>query len=460
MMMKGSLRPISFLFLAFLFIPNYFFFFYTGLSKLRCIHTERQALLNFKQHLIDPSNRLSSWTAHGDCCQWVGVVCHNLTAHGSLGFLFLAFLIIRLPNFFIFCTGHSHSHNFFIFCTGHSHSHSQLRCIDTERHALLTFKQDLIDPLNRLSSWTVDGDCCHWLGVVCHNLTAHVHQLHLRSFPPSGGFESEEQYEAYERSMFGGKLNPSLLDLKHLNYFDLSFNNFSHAGFVGLTPHQLGNLSNLLYLNLESSRTYGLYVNNLEWLSGLPLLQHLDLSFVNLSKASDWLQLTNTLPSLLELRLSYCHLPFIPLVVDVHNMTSLRHLDLSGNYFNSSIPNWLYSFSHVEFLNLGYNNLQGPIPVSFGNLSSLRNLDFSYNQFSGTLPQNLGQLKNLVELSFSQNSISGPIPMSLGNLSSLTNLDFSHNLFNGTFTLNFGQLKNLISLSFGIIQSRVHSHCL
>ena len=102
---------------------------------------------------------------------------------GSLGFLFLAFLIIPLPNFFIFCTGHSHSH-----------SHSQLRCSDTERHALLTFKQDLIDPLNRLSSWTVDGDCCHWLGVVCHNLTAHVHQLHLKSFPSSGGFATDEQY--------------------------------------------------------------------------------------------------------------------------------------------------------------------------------------------------------------------------------------------------------------------------
>ena len=82
-----------------------------------------------------------------------------------------------LPNFFIFCTGHSHSH-----------SHSQLQ------KGLLTFKQDLIDPLNRLSSWTVDGDCCHWLGVVCHNLTAHVHQLNLRTFPSSGGFATDEQY--------------------------------------------------------------------------------------------------------------------------------------------------------------------------------------------------------------------------------------------------------------------------
>ena len=63
--------------------------------------------------------------------------------------------------------------------------------------------------------------------------------------------------------------------------------NLSNAGFVGVIPHQLGNLSNLLYLNLESSSFPGLYVNNLEWLSGLPLLQHLDMSYVNLNKASD-----------------------------------------------------------------------------------------------------------------------------------------------------------------------------
>nr|XP_023884717.1 receptor-like protein EIX2 [Quercus suber] len=461
---------------------------------------------------------------------------------GSLGFLFLTFLIIPLPHFFIFCTGHTHS---------------EIRCIDSERHALLKFKQDLIDPSNRLSSWTVDGDCCQWVGVVCHNLTAHVHQLHLTTFPP------------WKRSMFGGKLNPSLLDLKHLNYFDLSFNNFSaspipsflgsmksltslnlsiagfvgliphqlgnlsnlnhldlsyndfsgthipsflgsmksltslnlsNAGFVGLIPHQLGNLSNLLYLNLDQGYSFpGLYVKNLEWLTGLPLLQHLDMSSVNLSKASDWLRVTDTLPSLFELRLSDCQLPFIPptptvnfsslltldlswnqfdntlipswifglrnlvsldlsgnnfqgpIPVDLHNMTSLRHLDLSDNSFNSSIPNWLYSFTSLEYLNLQFNNLQGTISSAIGNLTSAISIDLSENELGGKLPRSLGNLCNLREIKLSSNKWSQEISEILESLSvclsdRLEILDLSHSQLHGHLMNELGLFKNLAHL--------------
>ena len=45
------------------------------------------------------------------------------------------------------------------FCT--AHSHSEVRCIESERHALFNFKQHLTDPFNRLASWASNMDCCH-----------------------------------------------------------------------------------------------------------------------------------------------------------------------------------------------------------------------------------------------------------------------------------------------------------
>ena len=187
---------------------------------------------------------------------------------------------------------------------------------------------------------------------------------------------------------FNGTQIPKFLGL----IGSLRYLNLSQAGFVGLIPHQLGNLSNLHYLDLGSYNPYynNLYVMNLLWLSALPLLQHLDLSSANLSQASDWLQEINKLPSLSELRLSDCELSVftLPPIPSSINFSSLTTLDLSDNFFfeNTSILFWVFGLHNLVSLDLSSNFFPGPIPIHLQNLTSLRHLDLSWNNFNSSIP--------------------------------------------------------------------------
>ncbi|XP_031283627.1 receptor-like protein EIX1 [Pistacia vera] len=376
------------------------------------------------------------------------------------------------------------------FCNGSSY----MGCIQSEREALLRFKQDLEDPSNRLASWNGDGDCCTWHGVVCNNFTGNVLVLHLT---PSQAafflitFDLSAQIDG-QRSRFGGKINPSLLNLKHLTYLDLSANNFeeiqipeflgsmgslrylnlSSNRFQGMIPHQLGNLSNLQYLDLGRNNDFqSLYVENFSWLSGLSLLKKLDLSNVNISKASKERLVINALPSLQFLRLSFCGLHRFPPLSFVNfssltfldlssnnfqgtipdglqNLTSLKYLDLGFNDFNSSVPNWLYKLSRLEDLSLGGNHWQGTISSAVRNLSFLKTLDLSSSNLEGGIPTSFRRFCNVRSISMSSMNLNQDISEVLEIFSKcvsagLESLDLaSSNLF-GHLTNQLGQFKNL-----------------
>ncbi|OVA19245.1 Leucine-rich repeat [Macleaya cordata] len=311
---------------------------------------------------------------------------------------------------------------------------------------------------------------------------------------------------SFKSTALSGTISPSLFNLHHLKYLDLSYNNFdskishhfanlknlvylnlSNSMFSGSITTQFANLSSLQYLDIScsfmvldfSSFSYSIstfkesnkystsYVStssvsstDTNWLRGLVNLKVLNLNGLDLSVASstkNWAEPISFLANLRELYLSNCSISSSIPVHEFHNLSRLSVLGMDSNFLNSPIPIQLANFTSLSVLDLKNCDLQGSIPY----LPKLQYIDVSVNRdFIVDLTHMFDhQWPKLQGLSITLTNVIGSIPSSISNASLLVYLFASGCSIQGSLPasiLNLTQLK-YIDLSFNNISGYLPS---
>jgi hypothetical protein len=89
---------------------------------------------------------------------------------------------------------------------------------------------------------------------------------------------------------------------------------------------------------------------------------------------------------------------------------AIEYLGLQKNYFTGIIREWICELVSLDYLNLGQNEFQGPIPGCINALINLRVfLLYGVPEISGKLPIGICDLINLKVLYIEDTSIEGII---------------------------------------------------
>lgn len=144
---------------------------------------------------------------------------------------------------------------------------------------------------------------------------------------------------------------------------------------TGVIPRELGNMSNLVTLDLGK--------NQLRGTVGTALGTLTELHQLNLSSN----QFNGSIPVF-------------------KNCDSLYYLDLSHNLLTGNIPIELAYCRSLAQVRLSYNNLSGVIPIEFQSLR-FTNYDLSHNNLSGNIPNINSQVQSSLSISPSDVSDGG-----------------------------------------------------
>ncbi|XP_044507769.1 probable LRR receptor-like serine/threonine-protein kinase At3g47570 isoform X2 [Mangifera indica] len=231
-----------------------------------------------------------------------------------------------------------------------------------------------------------------------------------------------------------------------LEQFDINDCNIS-----GKIPKEIGNLKNLIELQLQDNELTGPIPVTLDGLQNLQRLYLQNNKFEGLIP-----DIFCHLHELGELNLKgnkfYGAIPAC-----IGNLTTLRKLFLGSNKLISSIPSTLWNLEDLLYVDLSENFLDGSIPLDIGNLKVAITIDLSRNLLSGEIPIAIGSLENLQNLSLRYNRLQGSIPKTFGNLKSLEFLDLSRNNLSGSIPKSLEALSYLkyLNLSFNQLSGEI-----
>ncbi|XP_061346552.1 receptor-like protein 35 [Gastrolobium bilobum] len=268
-----------------------------------------------------------------------------------------------------------------------------------------------------------------------------------------------------------GKVPPSLFTLPSLQELTLSHNKFdglldefpnassSKLQLVDLSSNELQGRIPVSIFQLKGIRFLQLSANDFNGTSRLDMFRRMQ-SLHTLGLSNNQLSVDITFnddhgllpfPTLKYLLLASCKLGEFPGFL--RNQSQLNALDLSNNQIHGTIPNWIWRFDTLAYLNLSNNfltNLEGPFEDLNSNLYILDlhsnqlqgstpiftkyavHLDFSSNRFNITPPNMDKYIPSVFFFSLSNNSLQGNIHESFCKFSTLRLLDLSHNSFSGS----------------------------
>ncbi|KAM7470458.1 hypothetical protein LguiA_008641 [Lonicera macranthoides] len=317
--------------------------------------------------------------------------------------------------------------------------------------ALKSFKSSIkptsIPPYSCLASWNFTSDPCsaphitHFTcGLSCSDSNpSFITQITLDPAGYSGtlsplisGLTQLSDLDLSDNNFFG-PIPPSLSSLPKLNTLTLRSNSFS-----GSIP----NLARLTSLDLSHNSLSGVLSNTL---SALTKLKRLDLSFNKFTGPIPKLP-----PNLLELAIKGNSLSGSISKSAFNELTQLSVVELSENSLSGTIQPWFFLLPSLQQVNLANNSFtRVEIWKPSNKNSDLVAVDIGFNKIEGPLPVNFAYYPVLSSLTLRYNRLRGPIPWEFSKKATLKRLYLDGNYLNGSPPTGFFSVQPPVSGSLG-----------